>query len=270
MTWGFETGRVYNRRKDVHSKLGGNQQSGISYRKGGSTIFFVTGESGEKAGYEDRWRADGVFEYCGEGQVGAQVFTKGNLEIRDHVLNGKQLLMFSQASKGFIRFEGEMICESYGWRDLPDRDGNIRPAIIFSLRPLEAVEEKAEETASAPEADIAALRKRALAAAETPAPTSEAKPRTIYQRSRDVRAYVLARAKGVCEGCEKEAPFIRVDGTPYLEPHHLRRISDGGPDDPRFVIGICPNCHRQVHHGIDGVEYNTALLEKMKSIEPAT
>ena len=52
----------------------------------------------------------------------------------------------------------------------------------------------------------------------------------------------------------------------YLEPHHIHRIADGGPDDPAHEIALCPNCHRRVHHGIDGAEYNQSLAEKMKTI----
>ena len=51
--------------------------------------------------------------------------------------------------------------------------------------------------------------------------------RTVYRRAADVRAYVLARAQGHCEGCKAPAPFKRKDGSPYLETHHLHRVSDG-------------------------------------------
>ncbi len=82
-----------------------------------------------------------------------------------------------------------------------------------------------------------------------------------------MKNYVLARAKGRCEGCKKPAPFIRLDGSPYLEPHHIRRVSDGGPDNPAFVIALCPNCHRLVHAGRDGKFYNDELLASMETIE---
>jgi len=82
------------------------------------------------------------------------------------------------------------------------------------------------------------------------------------------RAYVLGRAGGNCEGCKTLAPFVRKDGSPYLEPHHIRRVSDGGPDDPAFVIALCPNCHRRVHAGVDGASYNATLLASMTLIEP--
>jgi hypothetical protein len=61
-----------------------------------------------------------------------------------------------------------------------------------------------------------------------------------------VKAYVLRRANGCCEACGEEAPFVRKDGTPYLEPHHTRRVADGGPDHPAWVAAICPTCHRQI------------------------
>jgi len=79
---------------------------------------------------------------------------------------------------------------------------------------------------------------------------------------------VLARAGSICEGCHSLAPFTRKDGSPYLEPHHIRRLSDGGPDHPAFVIALCPNCHRRVHVGADGDTYNAMLLTRMAGIQP--
>lgn len=89
----------------------------------------------------------------------------------------------------------------------------------------------------------------------------------VYNRSKAVRAYVLLRAAGKCEGCEAQAPFLGKEGTPYLEPHHTTRLADGGPDDPAHVIGLCPNCHRRVHHAADGKTYNEAVINKLKLIE---
>src|SRR5262249_23883287 len=107
---------------------------------------------------------------------------------------------------------------------------------------------------------------RALAAAIELSQRSEGK-RNVYERSWAVRNYVLARANGKCEACGASAPFLRADGTPYLEPHHLRRLSDGGPDHPAHVIALCPNCHRRVHVGVDGETYNAKLIASMAAIE---
>lgn len=45
----------------------------------------------------------------------------------------------------------------------------------------------------------------------------------------------------------KAAPFQRKDGTPYLEPHHIQRLADEGPDHPKWVGAVCPSCHREIH-----------------------
>jgi 5-methylcytosine-specific restriction protein A len=151
----------------------------------------------------------------------------------------------------------------------PDRKGTDRNAIVFELRPLEAISEIVEAEGPPPSgATLQDLRQRALTAAADPSQPSTQGVRNVYQRSRDVRNYVLARANGNCEGCALPAPFSRSDGNPYLEPHHLRRLSDGGPDHPAHVIALCPNCHRRVHFGADGHTYNATLIAAMFTIEP--
>jgi len=118
-------------------------------------------------------------------------------------------------------------------------------------------------------ASLADLRKRAYAASGPAQNKGVGSPRTIYQRSADVRAYVLSRANGHCEGCGAPAPFVTTAGTPYLEPHLIDRLSDGGPDDPRRVAGICPNCHKRVHFGADGTEFNSKLRMLVTALETA-
>ena len=79
--------------------------------------------------------------------------------------------------------------------------------------------------------------------------------------------YVLCRAQGSCELCGRQAPFLRPDGTPYFEPHHTRRLSDGGPDDPAHVAALCPNCHKEIHYGAHGEEENERLAAYLKQME---
>ncbi|WP_179204610.1 HNH endonuclease [Halobacterium hubeiense] len=90
---------------------------------------------------------------------------------------------------------------------------------------------------------------------------------TRYDRSAAVKAYARARADGVCEGCGKDAPFTSRTGDPYLEVHHVFEVSDEGPDKPDAVIALCPTCHRRVHNGEDGNEYNRELIETLDDIE---
>jgi 5-methylcytosine-specific restriction protein A len=193
---------------------------------------------------------------------------KGNRAIAEHSALGKSLLLFRSVKQG-LRFEGEMVCEGYHIERAVDRTGVERDAIVFELRSLEAINEALETQVAIPAVALSELYQRALASAVQNSTARSKSERNIYQRSQDVRAYVLARAAGKCEGCEKPAPFKRADGTAYLEPHHMRRVSDGGPDHPQSVIALCPNCHRRVHAGADSAAYNSALVKKILDIEVA-
>jgi 5-methylcytosine-specific restriction protein A len=264
---GFEKGRLYNRRQDIHARFGGQQQGGIITPSQHAAVIIITGEEGLAHGYADRWRPNGVFEYFGEGQIGDMTLQRGNRAIAYHSIDGRSLLLFRKSRDGLV-FEDEMVYETHHIERAPDSHGNERDALVFELRPLSAVVEHVDAEANEAVNNLDELRKKAYAAAGISSLQRKAGFRNVYQRSADVRAYVLARAKGNCEGCEKPAPFTRIDGSPYLEPHHIRRVSDGGPDDPAFVIALCPNCHRFVHAGKDGTDYNAELLARMPKLEP--
>lgn len=71
-----------------------------------------------------------------------------------------------------------------------------------------------------------------------------------FRRNADVIVTVLHRANGVCEKCGVKAPFVRrSDGSPYLEVHHSTPLSQGGEDTVENAVAVCPNCHREAHHG---------------------
>ncbi|WJV24496.1 MULTISPECIES: HNH endonuclease [Pseudomonas] len=71
-----------------------------------------------------------------------------------------------------------------------------------------------------------------------------------FNRNPWVVAEVLERAQGICESCKEPAPFMRrTDGSPYLEVHHLVQLAHDGDDVVENSVALCPNCHRQKHHG---------------------
>ena len=70
---------------------------------------------------------------------------------------------------------------------------------------------------------------------------------TNYSRDPEIAEYAIRRAKGKCDLCQMDAPFIKKDGTPYLESHHVDWLSRGGEDIIENVVAICPNCHRKMH-----------------------
>jgi 5-methylcytosine-specific restriction enzyme A len=163
MPYGFEPGRIYNRRADIHARFGGQQQGGIITPAQHSLVIIITGEEGLEHGYADRYRADGVFEYFGEGQVGDMRLRAGNRAIAEHSSQGKDLLLFRKTSDG-LRFEGEMVCEGYQFERAADRTGTERDAIVFELRALEAVVEKLETEPVPPGVTLEELRQLALRA----------------------------------------------------------------------------------------------------------
>ena len=267
----FVIGRDYSRRDDIHARFGGQTQGGISTPRNAPYAVLFTGKAGGQYGYEDGWRDEDIFVYTGEGQLGDMTFKAGNRAIRDHANDGKELLLFESLGKGQpVRFLGSFACPTWEYGRGPDRDGNERTTIRFHLvrTGLEVGEPGAEDMPSAPETGLEELRRRAYAAlgATKSGSTKEAR-RVLYERSQDVRDYVLARAGGVCELTGQQAPFRRKNGEPYLEVHHTRRLSDDGPDDPRWVAAITPTAHREIHYGQDGIELNRQLQAKLKRIE---
>jgi 5-methylcytosine-specific restriction protein A len=86
-------------------------------------------------------------------------------------------------------------------------------------------------------------------------------------RAAAIKAYALARAAGYCEFCGNAAPFRMEDGEPYLESHHILRLADEGPDHPRNVIGVCPNCHRRAHHAADRIKIKNRMRRRVAVLE---
>ena len=136
----FEVGALYNRQKQIHGVFGGQQQGGISTPKEHPLVIAFTGEAGVSHGYHDFWDDDEVFHYFGEGQIGDMKYVAGNRAIGEHVKDGKTLVVFQMMGKGRpYRYLGRFMCQSsYVQPGTPDREGQLRSAIVFRLRSLEA------------------------------------------------------------------------------------------------------------------------------------
>ena len=269
----FESHATYNRRTDIHGRFGGQQYGGISTPTEHPFIFLFAGEQGEAYGYQDGWdvSGSGVFNYTGEGQEGDMQFLRGNLAIRDHEANGKDLLLFSTLGKGKpVRFLGQFSCANYEIVDGVDKNQHPRKVVVFHLIPAGGNDgpKTPDEEGYSAALPLEVLREQAYESAKTGSGKAGRVASVTYrQRSAKVKAYVLARAKGTCELCKQAAPFARIDGSAYLEPHHIRRLSDSGPDHPAHVAALCPNCHREVHLGQEGAAKNAALANIVLAVE---
>lgn len=67
------------------------------------------------------------------------------------------------------------------------------------------------------------------------------------RRNGYISEFAKTRAKGVCQLCEKNAPFCNLENDPYLETHHIQWLSKKGLDSIDNVVALCPNCHRKMH-----------------------
>jgi len=264
----FIQGQIY-RRSHLHDQYGGQRQGGISTPADQPFIFLFTSDAGEQFGYSDGWDEDGVFVYTGEGQRGDMEFVRGNLAIRQHIDNGKDLFIFSQAHRAHVRFVSQMVCVGHHTQIGADMDGDSRQVIVFELVPLEELAVPAQPELFSDTLDpmsLEELRRRALATA-TEGNDPVERRNLVHFRSRAIKRYVETRANGQCEGCGASAPFNTKAGRPYIETHHIWRLSDGGPDHPLWVAGVCPNCHRRAHYSSDGTEYNQHLAEIVRNLE---
>ena len=125
---------IYNRRQDIHSKYGGNWQSGICPSANFPYIFIFSGKSGKLHGYQDGWDNPNVFTYTGEGQSGDMEFTRGNLALKDHIKNGKRVFLFESESSGFVRFKSELEYYDVDYFEAKDTSGATRIGIKFFFK----------------------------------------------------------------------------------------------------------------------------------------
>ncbi|MHA1974866.1 MAG: HNH endonuclease [Candidatus Hodarchaeales archaeon] len=262
----FVPGMIY-RRSDLNKKFGGQQQGGITTPSKYPVIFLFDTPKGGNYGYDDGWTSDNVFRWVGEGQTGDQKLIRGNKAIAEHIQENEDIHLFKQVSSGRYRYEGQMICIGYDVEQGPDRDGNTRTVFVFNLSRAETY----TDTSIPEEPDwitpIDSLRNKALAASTKSPKTRQQQAHETYQRSKAIRDYAIRRANGTCEACGNKAPFITTQNRPYLEVHHIKRLTDGGPDHPEWVAAICPNCHREAHYSKDKKTFNKQLLNTIKQKE---
>jgi hypothetical protein len=87
-----------------------------------------------------------------------------------------------------------------------------------------------------------------------------------YARNPQIRAAAIQRAGGRCEYCGKLG-FKCVNGTRYLECHHILALANDGADKMSNVIAICPHDHREAHFGARRAEIEAEMIVKVEAAE---
>jgi len=126
----------------------------------------------------------------------------------------------------------------------------------------ELQEERLEQAVEEAKADLDLLEARIRASRRPSKPRSGTTITTVFDRDPNIIAYAKGRAGCRCEvpGCD--APlFLKPDGEPYVEVHHIHMLADGGEDTTNNVACLCPSHHREIHFGTRRSELEAALSE---------
>ena len=132
---GFEKDKFY-KRSELHDMYGGNRQRGISNCADNNLLFIFTNPHKGQDVYVDKWEGDSFF-YSGEGRLGDMTFTGGNLSIKNHEANGKEIHLFeadkNTKNRGYWRYVDQVrLVDVNYYRNLDD-NGNERQSFQFVL-----------------------------------------------------------------------------------------------------------------------------------------
>lgn len=271
----FKINHEYDREDLLEFVDSKQQQSGIIWgpKEPGCVIVTSGGRHGKKAGYYDGKNGDGSWSYIGQGSKGNQdpdLFSNSLLTNQQ-----RSVLLFSTKEpnareakergnyKKRYRFEG--IFEVLSWDVVKVMEGNRSgdQLVVYHLIPSNNIFNDFEIEAAIPvnkSVTLADLEKRIRDTKKKTGPSKRLTIQEYKERSRLVKTYALLRANGICELCEKPAPFVSEAGIPFLEVHHIFRLADDGPDQPENVAALCPNCHREAHFGKDKNQLKKQLL----------
>jgi len=206
--------------------------------------------------YEDRWEED-VFHYTGMGLEGDQRLDAAqNKTLAESGTNGVEVFLFEVFEAGKYVFRGPVYLAGEPYQeDQPDVNGNIRKVWVFLLKllnehetpiPSEAVQKKQDQKVrEAKRLSDEELIRRAQYSRKGVG--SRLVTANVHERNVYVAELAKRRADGVCQLCDRSAPFIDRNGIPFLETHHIQWLSEGGEDSIQNTVALCPNCHRMMH-----------------------
>lgn len=90
-----------------------------------------------------------------------------------------------------------------------------------------------------------------------------------YPRNPLMARYALANAEHKCENNTDHDCFLRRNGLPYTEVHHLVPLCyydefDVSLDVPEIIVSLCSNCHNEIHYGLNADAIITKLFYERK------
>lgn len=208
--------------------------------------------------YEDKWVGE-VLHYTGMGKNGDQSLTFAqNRTLAESNENGVDVHLFEVFKEKEYVYMGQVKLIEKPYQEVQKgEDGIPRKVWIFPLKVVQedatlAVDSSLIQTKyKEKEKQAKRLNNEMLAQRAKESQSEKTSVRnavtTTYERNAYVSEYAKRRANGICQLCEREAPFKNKDGEPYLETHHIEWLSRGGTDTIDNTVALCPNCHRKMH-----------------------
>lgn len=98
-------------------------------------------------------------------------------------------------------------------------------------------------------------------------PKKVLRQRVEFVRDPYVVAGAIVRSNGACEmpGCPATL-FLKEDGSPFLEVHHIVTLAEGGDDTLDNAAALCPRCHRELHFGASKRAKHKILAAKIAKL----
>lgn len=252
----LEINRVYSN-LDVVEAFGCAPQGGMRRSHKTGTLVLISNNTG-KSIYKNKW-INNQLHYTGMGQQGDQSLDyRQNKTLNQLDTNGVKAYLFEVFKEREYTFAGEVILAGEPYSELEtDSNGDMRKVYKFPLEIL-------SNSYIVPEELVAAADKKVeyqlhnesdeniMMIAEQQSEYNVGKTlkreviATRYERNPAIKEYALRLAKGICQLCDRKAPFKNKE-VPFLEVHHIEYLSEGGDDTIENTIAVCPNCHRKLH-----------------------
>jgi hypothetical protein len=259
------------RRRVKRDSPPGNRTAGIQVVGNSLCVFW----NPFKRLYANQWLDEPrEFTYSGEGSLGDQTETGGNLRLIEHEAEGAPVLVFMKVKRDGSAWLhlGQYRVVEHWWGDSQDADGKWRRDLRFRFeavtQPGPVVTEKLPDLPPAPpppapsEADLwEALERRG----ETGQRRLGSRRHTNKRLSDPLKThYVIQRAidfGGACELCDNQLGWVGDDGRPHFQAHHI----DADIDLVDWIAALCGTCHDRVHHSTDRSELAEELLAKVQA-----
>ncbi|QNF31061.1 HNH endonuclease [Metabacillus sp. KUDC1714] len=209
-----------------------------------------------KSLYEDKW-IGAKFHYTGMGKKGDQDLNFAqNKTLAESNENKVEVYLFEVFKPKEYIFLGQVYLTSVPYQEKQfDEDNIIRNVWVFPLKLMDSkkfvVDKELIEAKEEIQGKIASRLSDEEIAKKAELIDGKTSTRTVttttYERNQLITEYAKRWANGICQLCEKPAPFKNKKGEPFLETHHVDWLARSGMDSIYNTIALCPNCHKKMH-----------------------